>query len=193
MSPPPPHRVFRLILLAGLLAPVPSSVSAIPDATAVRAPETAAAEAATAGWVWPVVDPRRIVRAYAAPPTAYAAGHRGIDLPASAAGEVRAPAAGVVHFAGVVVDRPVLSIRHEGGLISSMEPVSSDLAAGERVSRGEFVGRVAEPSPGSTWASTHCRPPCLHLGVRLHGEYVSPLNYLGGIPRSVLLPTRAPP
>ncbi|WP_443208538.1 hypothetical protein [Salinibacterium sp. PAMC 21357] len=36
----------------------------------------------------------------------------------------------------------------------------------------------------------HCTRPCLHFGVRVEGEYVSPLNYLSGIPRAVLLPTR---
>ena len=121
------------------------------------------------------------MRPFIAPETPYAAGHRGIDVAAPEGAEVRSPADGVIHFSGFVVDRPVLSIDHGGGLVSSFEPVVSELAAGTIVHRGDRIGAVQ---------SGHCGAPCLHLGVRLHGQYVSPLRYLGGIPYSVLLPTR---
>jgi murein DD-endopeptidase MepM/ murein hydrolase activator NlpD len=124
-----------------------------------------------------------IARPFIAPETPYAAGHRGLDLTAPGGTTIRSPSDGVVHFSGTVVDRPVLSIEHSGDLISSFEPVESPLVAGAVVHRGEPVG---------TLLAGHCASPCLHWGVRLHGEYVSPLNYLGGIPRSVLLPTRLP-
>src|SRR5690606_40582057 len=65
-------------------------------------------------WAWPLAAPHPVVRAYLAPPAPYAAGHRGIDIRSSPAAEVRAPADGVVHFAGVVVDRAVLSIDQIG-------------------------------------------------------------------------------
>src|SRR5690606_31996405 len=122
-----------------------------------------------------------IVRPFVAPATPYASGHRGIDIRGTAGAAVVAPADGVVHFSGFVVDRPVLSIRHPGGLISSYEPVTSELVAGTVVHRGDTIGALQ---------SGHGGAPCLHFGVRLHGDYVSPLLYLGGIPRSVLLPTR---
>ena len=131
-------------------------------------------------WTWPVAVPHAIVRPYVAPATDYGAGHRGIDI-AAPDPRVRAPAEGTVHFAGVVVDRPVLSIVHPGGLISSYEPVTTELNAGDPIVRGEIIGEV---QPG------HCSSPCLHFGVRLDGEYVSPLLLLGGVPRAVLLPTR---
>jgi len=131
-------------------------------------------------WAWPVAAPHAIVRPYLAPATPYGPGHRGIDL-RTADGVVTAPAPGVVHFAGIVVDRPVLSIRHPGGLISSYEPVESPLAVGATVRRGDVIGSVV---PG------HCASPCLHFGVRLDGQYVNPLLLLGGLPYSVLLPTR---
>jgi murein DD-endopeptidase MepM/ murein hydrolase activator NlpD len=145
-------------------------------------------EQSTAGaaprWTWPIAAPRTIVRPFVAPETAYSAGHRGIDLAAAVGTIVFAPADGVIHFSGTVVDRPVLSIEHDGSLLSSFEPVSSGLAVGTTVHRGDPVGTVA--------ASTgHCASSCLHFGVRLHGQYLSPLNYLGGIPLPVLLPTRA--
>lgn len=135
-------------------------------------------------WLWPVAE-HSVLRQFEAPEQRWSAGHRGVDLPAPPGSEVVAPDDGVVHFAGIVVDRPVLSIRHAGGLLSSLEPVSTSLTAGERVSRGKPVGLVE--------AGGHCEPGCLHFGVRLGGEYVSPLMLLGGLPRSVLLPTRASP
>lgn len=168
-------RTTRLSCLAILLALVLALVS--------PAPSTAeSATGATPGWAWPVPAPHRIVRPYLAPDTAYSAGHRGIDIASAPGAPVFAPDDGVVYFVGVVVDRPVLSIRHSGGLVSSFEPVESTLVAGAAVHRGDTVG---------TTAAGHCAIACLHFGVRLFGEYVSPLNYLGGIPRSVLLPTRA--
>ena len=141
----------------------------------------AALAAAAALWAWPIAAPHPIARPYLAPATPYAAGHRGIDIRATAGAEVRAPADGVVHFAGVVVDRPVLSIDHGGGVLSSYEPVETELRAGDVVRRGQTIGTLQ--------AGGHCATDaCLHLGVRLHGEYVSPLLFLGGQPRAVLLP-----
>jgi len=137
----------------------------------------------TALWSWPVSG-TAIVRAYLAPATPYAAGHRGLDLAAEAGSEVRSPADGIVWFAGRVVDRPVLSIRHADGLLSSFEPVEAVVAAGDPVERGQLVGHLA----GAGW---HCASPCLHLGARVDGEYVNPLLFLGGLPRSVLLPGRS--
>lgn len=172
-------RTTRLSCLAILLALVLALVS--------PAPSTAESVAgATPKWAWPVAAPHRVVRPYLAPATAYSAGHRGIDISSATGAPVFAPDDGVVYFVGVVVDRPVLSIRHSGGLVSSFEPVASSLVAGTAVRRGETVGTIAVgTTPG------HCAGSCLHFAVRLFGEYVSPLNYLGGIPWPVLLPTRA--
>lgn len=146
-----------------------------------RAVRRAAAVAVLAAlWAWPVAAPHPIARPYLAPATPYAAGHRGVDIRAPAGAEVRAPADGVVHFAGVVMDRPVLSLDHGGGLLSSYEPVTTALREGDTVRRGQVIG---------TLESGHCAADaCLHFGVRISGEYVSPLLFLGGQPRAVLLP-----
>lgn len=136
-------------------------------------------------WGWPVDAPRQVLEEFVAPATDYAAGHRGLDLASEPGAPVFAPSDGVVSFSGVVVDRAVLSIRHAGDLTSTVEPVVAVVSAGDPVSRGQLVGHVA--------AGGHCATRCLHLGARLHGRYVSPRLYLGGIRRAVLLPTIGPP
>ena len=169
-----PTRLSRLVILSVLLS---ASVSPVP--TVVRA-----AAGTTTSWAWPVPVPHPIERPYIAPETAYGTGHRGIDITSTDDAVVTAPADGVVYFAGVVVNRPVLSIAHVDGVVSSYEPVESDLPEGTTVRRGDVVGHLVRG---------HCSSICLHFGVRLYGQYVSPLNYLGGIPPSVLLPTRSLP
>ena len=157
------------------------TVAMCPAGATVSTAATGAALVTRAIWAWPVAPPHPIARPFVAPVTPYGSGHRGIDIRSGGA-DVFAPESGVVSFVGAVAGRPVLAIRHPGGLVSSFEPVDSTLVAGEAVSRGQLVGTLL---PG------HCAStPCLHFGVRLNGEYVSPLNYLGGIPRAVLLPTR---
>ena len=131
-------------------------------------------------WSWPFSGAHALARPYVAPAGPYAAGHRGIDIRALVGAPVRAPADGIVHFAGFVVDRPVLSIEHGDGVLSSFEPVETTLVAGEHVSRGQVIGTLL---PG------HCALPCLHLGVRVDGEYVNPLLFLGGVGWSVLYPS----
>lgn len=174
--PARPIRLVGTVLLALLTASLsPASAAAT---------ETRVAGAAS-DWRWPIAPPRRVVQPFIAPESEYGAGHRGIDIAAAAGTMVVAPADGVVHFSGTVVDRSVLSIEHAGDLVSSFEPVSSELTPGTVVRRGEPVGVVD--------SGGHCESRCLHFGVRLHGQYVSPLNYLGGIRPPVLLPTRQLP
>lgn len=173
------------VMLTALTPTAPiATVSPAEAARAMPASPSPPAAPATR-WTWPVTTPV-VIRAYLAPAQRWSSGHRGVDLVADAGSAVLAPDHGVVHFAGTVVDRPVLSIRHSGGLLSSLEPVSTQLVAGDRVRRGEVVGVVAEPGG-------HCGGGCLHLGARLDGEYVSPSMLLGGVAPSVLLPTRTAP
>src|SRR5690606_12268056 len=118
MSPPSQLRVIRLIAL--MLCVAPLLIAAAPPSSLVASMgPVLAAEAASHDWRWPVDAPRRIAQPFLAPATPYAAGHRGIDIHAAEGGDVLAAADGVVHFSGVVVDRPVLSVRHAGGFISS--------------------------------------------------------------------------
>jgi murein DD-endopeptidase MepM/ murein hydrolase activator NlpD len=129
------------------------------------------------GWVWPV-SPVRIVEPFRAPAHEYGPGHRGIDM--TAEGMLRSPADGTVAFAGSVAGRGVLTIEHAGGLVTTLEPVTTTLAPGTAVRRGDPVAAVA--------GGGHTAPGAVHFGVRLHGVYVNPLLLLGGVPRAVLLP-----
>ncbi|WP_395242910.1 M23 family metallopeptidase [Agromyces sp. MMS24-K17] len=163
-----------LLLLIGPIAAGPATAVG-PAAAAGGAPID---EAGT--WHWPVAAPIRVTAPFRAPETRYSAGHRGIDLAATTGDPVTAPADGVVSFAGMVAGRPVVSIDHGLGVVSSLEPVIAQVEAGTRVERGRPIGTVG--------AGGHCDDGCVHLGARVDGEYVSPHRFLGGLPRAVLLP-----
>ncbi|MFT4230853.1 MAG: M23 family metallopeptidase [Microbacterium sp.] len=131
-------------------------------------------------WHWPVSSPFRLDRGYVAPAHEYGAGHRGIDILPLGDSRALAPADGVVAFSGRVADRALVTIDHGEGLVTTLEPVESDLAPGTAVARGDVVGTVA--------LGGHAAAGRMHFGVRLYGEYVNPLLLLGGVPRAVLLP-----
>lgn len=167
---------------AGAMASTGASVLASPGAGAEVA---AYARAITAQprWHWPLPGRRVIARAFLAPPHAYGPGHRGIDLRADGASDehlVVAPADGIVAFASTVVDRPLLTIDHGGGVVSTLEPVTASVTPGERVTRGAPVGVLS--------TGGHAAAGMLHLGVRVDGDYVNPLLFLGGLQRARLLP-----
>lgn len=122
---------------------------------------------------------------FRAPEHPWSSGHRGIDLLASQGTAVRAPAAGTVTFADVVVDRSVMTITHPDGLRSSLEPVTASVDVGTRVLPGQVVGVL----DGGPW---HCAPDsCLHWGVRDGEVYLDPLELLPGAGPVVLLPAEA--
>ena len=173
------RRAGAAALAVGLLVGV--TTSSLPGRAAADAVAAEDRPAATARWGWPVDPPHTVTRPFQAPTTEYGPGHRGIDIAVAPGAEVRAPADGIVSFAGVVVDRPLVSIRHADGLVSSVEPVVPLVAAGDAVVAGQVVGTLAaeprhEPDGG------------LHLGARLHGEYVDPALLLAALRHAVLLP-----
>ncbi|MFG6491761.1 murein hydrolase activator EnvC family protein [Microbacterium sp. P03] len=132
-----------------------------------------------ARWVWPIAG-ARIERPYAAPAHAYGPGHRGIDLLGGSGVAVRAPDSGVIAFSGAIAGRGIVTIDHGAGLVTTLEPVASELVAGTAVDGGQEVATLA--------AGGHTPAGALHLGVRLDGRYINPLVLLGGVPRAVLLP-----
>lgn len=139
----------------------------------------------SAPWVWPT-GTRVVSRPWEAPAGDYAAGHRGLDVPAAIGDAAVAVDDGVVTFAGPVAGRSVVTIEHGGGLRSTLDSVTPTVASGDTVEQGDTVGRVAVG---------HCpaSDPCLHLGARLDDRYVDPTPYLPAAEWPVLLPEDAWP
>ncbi|MFC9329438.1 M23 family metallopeptidase [Kitasatospora sp. NPDC057015] len=203
-SPPPaPDRPRRALLLALLLtamflltlpappvraaAGVPPGVETAsgpggtvwgPAAEGWRPARTAVSSAAGAGpgRAWPVGGPAALIRRFEAPPTRWAAGHRGVDLMADAGVEVRSAAPGVVTFSGVVAGRPVVTVSHPGSGVPPLRttylPVAGTLPVGTPVSAGLPIGRLA-PGVG------HCAEGCLHWGLLRGDRYLDPLALFG--------------
>ena len=173
-----------LLLAAGaaFVSITPAAARAIGLAPAEDAPLRAAAPEYLEQWLWPAPAPIRVVSPFRAPPTPYTSGHRGIDVVVEQGAVIVAPAAGVVSFAGRVVDRGVVAIDHGDGVVSAIEPVDTLVAVGTIVVAGDPIGVAA--------SGGHCAAACAHFGVRVDGEYVSPFLFLGGLPRAVLLPMK---
>jgi murein DD-endopeptidase MepM/ murein hydrolase activator NlpD len=129
----------------------------------------------------PPVGDGNIIRPFEQPISRFGPGHRGIDLSAVELDVVRSPISGVVHFAGYVVDRPLITIS-TGSILLTMEPVESIRSKGQHIQRGDVIGFVA--------AGGHCDQQCVHIGVRRINtrHYLDPLPYLLQIPR--LLPAK---
>lgn len=136
-------------------------------------------------WAWPIssVDAlgefnrADVLRFYRAPLTEYGAGHRGIDLEGSTGQVVVAPMSGIVSWTGWIGDRHVVSVQ-SGDTVATVEPVEASVIVGTHVDAGEPIGVIS--------GGGHCGSTCLHLGVRVQGEYLSPLVFLGGQPRARL-------
>jgi murein DD-endopeptidase MepM/ murein hydrolase activator NlpD len=174
----PGAAAFALASLVFATAPAiaagPAAAPLIP--AALTTPVTTAVPV---GWRWPITSVR-ISRGWTAPAHEYGAGHRGIDLAAPVGTPALAPAPGAVAFAGTVAGRGVITIDHGGGWVTTLEPVSAQLAPGTIVAVGDTVARVG--------TGGHAEVDSVHFGVRYDGIYVNPLLLLGGIPRAVLLP-----
>lgn len=132
---------------------------------------------------WPV-SPPQVVRRFDPPPQPWLAGHRGVDLAAAPAAEVRAAGSGTVIFAGAVAGRGVVSIAHPGGLRTTYEPVTATVAVGAQVARGDPIGVLDAGHPGCPVTA------CLHWGLRRDDAYLDPLALLG-LGRVRLLPLEA--
>lgn len=128
-------------------------------------------------WQWPLSPRPHIQRYFDPPPQPWLPGHRGIDLDAQPGQVVTAVAEGKVHFVGWVVDRPVVSIEHPDGFISTYEPVASDLTEGDPILTGENIGTIATGS--------NCTATCLRLGARRGDDYLNPLRLLS--PATIIL------
>ncbi|MFF2276609.1 murein hydrolase activator EnvC family protein [Agromyces sp. NPDC058126] len=166
-------------VLAALVAVSPPAAIALGIAPA--APRVEARRVATVQWVWPVPAPIRVVSPFRAPPTPYTSGHRGIDLEVEPGAPLVAAESGVVSFAGMVAGRGVVAVDHGDGVVSAIEPIDPSVEEGDPIAAGTAIGTASRGG--------HCEGDCVHFGVRVDGEYVSPFLFLGGLPRAVLLPS----
>jgi murein DD-endopeptidase MepM/ murein hydrolase activator NlpD len=171
--------VTILLVLLGVCIPAAGFAPPVTVGTGHVSDREPAVDLASLRWEWPAA-PFRLARPFIAPPHEYGPGHRGIDLDLLGGVAVLAPADGVVAFSGSVAGRGILTIDHGDGLVTTLEPVESVLAAGVAVRRSQEVATLA--------VGGHSAPGTLHFGVRLHGAYINPMLLLGGVPRAVLLP-----
>jgi len=98
--------------------------------------------------------------------------HKGVDIMAPAGSPVRAPAPGLILFAGEDAEgSQAVILDHGGGYVTTFSHMQRlDAKTGDRLERGDAVGAV-----GQEGRSTG---PHLHYEVRLHGVPVDPKKYL---------------
>jgi murein DD-endopeptidase MepM/ murein hydrolase activator NlpD len=170
----------KLIVMLPVMLPVMlAAITAIMTTIAVAVAVAVAGPARAGDWRWPVVGP--VVQGFDPPASPFGSGHRGIDIAASPGTPIVAPAAGHVSFAGPVAGSLFVSIDHGSGLFSSYSWLSRALVRrGERVVTGQRVARSGMGHPSLQVAQ-------LHMGVRLDGAYIDPLEYLGAASVSDLI------
>ncbi|WP_033241381.1 M23 family metallopeptidase [Nocardia carnea] len=128
-------------------------------------------------FTWPLRPRPAVERPFDPPEQDWLPGHRGVDLAGTSGQPVYAAGPGVVVFAGEVAGRPVVSIRHEGDLRTTYEPVEATVTVGRRVTRDTAIGVLEAGHAG-------CATACLHWGVRREHssrakrEYLDPLGLL---------------
>lgn len=111
-----------------------------------------------------------VTRGFDPPDQRWGAGHRGVDLAAEPGTIVRAADDGVVSFAGTIAGRGVVAVTHRQAtrLRTTYEPLVPSVRAGQRVTRGQVIGRVADVA-----GADHHQG--LHWGL-IEGEtYLDPL------------------
>jgi hypothetical protein len=131
---------------------------------------------AAAAWSWP--SDGAVLRAFALGADAYAAGqHRGIDVAGPDGSQVRAPASGVVTFAGSLptYGRGVTILTADGYAVTLVHLGAIGVAEGQTVSEGAPIGTMG------TSGTPEQSAPSVHLGIRRASDeqgYVDPLGLL---------------
>lgn len=160
-----------LAVLSALNFVAPTLFSGSPVAAPPPAVNTANPRSDEGEWVVPLPVSLELVRPFDPPAQRWLAGHRGVDLRAPTGTEVFAAGPGRVVFAGHLVDRPLVSVEHPGGIRLTYEPVLPTVSVGDQVAAGDILGTVAGGHPGET----------LHWGARWgRSDYVDPLGLLLG-------------
>lgn len=130
-----------------------------------------AAAIAAGTWGWPVVG--AVLRGFDPPLTAFGSGHRGIDIACRPGTDLRAPAWGVVSFAGSVGGQRYVTVTHADGMQSTLSWVGTiAVRKNDTVLADAVLATCGSGHPGATI-------PHVHLGVRTaDGTYVDPLAVL---------------
>lgn len=139
---------------------------------------------ASGQWRWPVAGSHRVVHPYQPPAHDWLPGHRGVDLGVGSSRVVYAVGVGRVSFVGQIAQRSVIVIAHAGNLRTTYEPVTATVRLGQRVAAGQRIGMLQRNG-------SHCRPSCLHLGLKRGTTYLNPL-LLFAPTRARLLPHLGP-
>jgi Peptidase family M23 len=135
-----------------------------------------------AAWSWPADG--AVLQPFTLGADAYAGGqHRGIDVEGSDGSQVRAPASGVVTFAGSLptYGRGVTILTSDGYAVTLVHLGAIGVSKGATVSEGAAIGTM-----GSSGTPEHSLPS-VHLGIRRASDeqgYVDPLGLLP--PRGVV-------
>jgi hypothetical protein len=136
-------------------------------------------------WSWPADG--AVLRPFALGVDAYAGGqHRGVDVAGPDGSGVRAPASGVISFAGSLptYGRGVTILTADGYAVTLVHLGTIGVAKGDTVSEGATVGTMG------TSGTPEQSVPSVHLGIRRASEeegYVDPLGLLP--PRATVAPT----
>src|SRR4051794_36440844 len=143
---------------------------------------------AARAWSWPVGGP--VLRPFVFGDDPYAGGqHRGIDVGGAAGETVRAPAAGVVSFAGSVPSggRTVTIRTGDGYAVTLLHLGSIGVHEEASVGEGDAVGSVAD-----TGAPAY-ETPYVYLGIRVAEQPEGYLDPLGFLPPRAAPPDPTPP
>lgn len=106
-----------------------------------------------------------VVDGFRAPACQRCAGHRGVTIATASGSQVRAVTGGVIVFVGQVAR--VLYVVEDigsGVKVTYGRLSGTGLVRGDAVAAGEAIGVSSDQ---------------LYLGVRVHGSYVNPLQFLG--------------
>ncbi|WP_455952392.1 M23 family metallopeptidase [Arcanobacterium haemolyticum] len=122
---------------------------------------------------WPSGKPVKILKTFHVGAHPWDPGHRGVDLDMAEGDAVYAANDGDVIYAGLLVDRQVVSIQHPDGIRTTYEPIIPLVIQGQHVTRGTIIGTID---------GTHCAPrSCLHWGAKKGKKnYINPLSLLEG-------------
>ncbi len=165
------NRGWRSVLVGCLLALGPGIAVADIGGGPVDRLSSASATPGT-GFMLPLAGDQVVLTPFRPPKNRYGTGHRGVDLAGVVGARVLAAGSGTVVFAGLLVDRGVVSVQHAGALRTTYEPVSASVTAGQRVVTGQQIGVLEAGHPSCAPAS------CLHWGARIDTEYLDPLSLL---------------